>query len=61
MGKLLYPLVIMVVVVVYAKTAQHVIGAHEVRSLAAMLTVDLGKIVDGIVEIARALARMVTA
>lgn len=59
MKKLLYPVVILGVVIVYAKTAQKVIGPGEVKTIAGMLTTDVGKVIDAIIGLIEGFARMV--
>jgi hypothetical protein len=57
--KLLYPVVILGVVIVYAKTAQKVIGPGEVKTIAGMLTADIGKFIDAVIGLIEGFAQMV--
>jgi hypothetical protein len=57
--KLLYPVVILGVVIVYAKTAQKVIGPGEVKTIAGMLTNDVGKFIDAVIGLIEGFAQMV--
>jgi hypothetical protein len=57
--KLLYPLVILGVVIAYVKTAQQVIGPSEVKTIAGMLTTDLGKLVDAVIGVIQGFGHMV--
>lgn len=58
MKKLLYPLVIMVVVVVYAKTASHMVGQANISRLAGMLVTDLDKVIDGAIGAVQGLIKL---
>jgi hypothetical protein len=57
--KLLYPVVILGVVIAYIKTAQKVIGPGEVKTIAGMLTADLGKLIDAIIGVIEGFGHMV--
>jgi hypothetical protein len=57
--KLLYPVVILGVVIAYIKTAQKVVGPGEVKTIAGMLTADLGKLVDAVIGVIEGFGHMV--